>query len=120
MLPRRRDGSRRRLLRLGDDAAGDARRRGARRSGCHRVNDDGGAPVAEYGVIIAAERDIRRDDGGVRGSIRTYDQREIGDVAGWRPAVAHVHAEMRPSRFEVRRLTLGHLVDVQRMVTRWK
>jgi hypothetical protein len=116
MRPWRRDGSRQSLLRFGDDAAGDAGRRGARCTSCDGVNDDGGASVAENRVIVAAECDIRCNHGGVRGSIGTYDQREIWDVAGRRPAVAHVHAEMRPGRFEVRRFALGYLVNVQRMI----
>jgi len=104
--------------RLGDDSAGDPRRRGAAGFGSDSVDDHRGTAVAEDGVAVVAERDVRSNDGRVSGAVGADDQREVRDVACGKAAggvivVAAVGIEMRTGGLEVRAFALGELVDVE-------
>ncbi len=74
--------SRTSLLRLGDDAAGDARRGGAAGAARNRVNDDGGAAIAEDRMFIRAESHIRGGGAGMGRAVCGHNQGEVWDVAG--------------------------------------
>ena len=108
---------------LADHGAGDARRRGAAGSGGgHGVNNHCGASIAENGVSIVAERDVRSDDGGVSSAIGPDDQRKVGNVAcrktaGVIMAGAAVGIEVWASGLEVGPFAFGELVDVERVFT---
>jgi len=86
------------------------------------VNDDGGAAVGEDGIFVGAESDIGSDSGGVSCAIRGDNESEVGDVTR-----GHAHgfvgvaaSEMRTGGFEIGRLALGNLMDVDGMFTRRK
>jgi hypothetical protein len=55
---------------FGDDAAGNARRRATAGTTGDGVDHDGGAAVAEDGMLIGAERDVWRDGADMRGHRR--------------------------------------------------
>ena len=67
---------------LGDDGAGDARRRGAGRFAGDGMNHHGGAAVAENGVAIGAQSYIGSYNGGVSGAVGADDEREIWNITG--------------------------------------
>ena len=101
-----------------DDGAGDTRRRGAAGLGGYGVDNHRGAAVAEDGVGVVAERDMRSDDRGVSGAVGTDDQRKVGDVARGKTASvivagAAVGIEVRTGRLEVGPFAFGELVDVE-------
>ena len=101
----------------GDDATGDARRRATAGGTRDGVDDDGGAAVAEDGMLIGAEGDIRRDRADVSGSVGPNNQREIRDIAGGMTAMGVLSTlEMGARRFEVGRLTNAMLVDMNGML----
>ena len=103
--------------RLGDDGAGDARRRGAAGFGGHGVDHHRSATVAEDGVAVGAKRDVRGDDGCVSGAVRADDQREVGNVTRREAAgviVARaVRIEVGSGGFKVGPVALCELMDVQ-------
>jgi hypothetical protein len=112
-------------LRLGDDRAGDTRRRRAAGFGRYRVNDHGGAAVAEYGVAVGTERHVGSDDRGVGGAVSADDQRKVGDITGGEAAagvivIGAIRIEMRAGRLEVGSFALGELMDMQRVLARRK
>jgi hypothetical protein len=101
-----------------DDGAGDTRRGGAAGLGGYSVNHHGGATVAENGVGVVTERDMRSDDSGVSGAVGGDDQRKVGNVARREAArvfmaSATIGIEMRTGGLEVGSFAFCNLVDVQ-------
>ena len=63
------------------------------------MDDHGGPAIAEDGMIVGAERDVRGDDGGMCRAVSRHDQRKIRDVACRKPGV---FAVLCAARVEVR------------------
>src|SRR6202048_40354 len=109
------------LFGLADYTASDARRSGAGSFTCHCVNHDGGAAIAENGMLVSAHGDIGRHDHRVAGSVGADDERKGRNVSGWAPRGVRMSGsagKVRASRLEVRGLALGVLMDVQGVFTR--
>ena len=90
-----------RLLRFGNDAAGDPGRRGATGLAGNIVDYQRSATSAKNGMIIRAERDIGSHRGYVRGAIRGDDQRKIGNISRRRHS-GHGVIVVMPASIEVR------------------
>ena len=85
------------------------------------MNDNSGAPITEDGVVVAAESDVGGHNRGVRGTVRSDDQGEIGNVAGGQAAMVGVSGtEVRPCGFEIGRFALCDLMNVEGMLAWWK
>src|ERR1700730_2577167 len=109
------------LFGLADYTASDARRSGAGSSICHCVDHDGGAAVAENGMLVSAHGDIGRNDRRVAGSVSADDERKVRNVSSRQTRVVSMSGsagKVRASRLEVRGLALGVLMDVQGVFTR--
>jgi hypothetical protein len=85
------------------------------------VNDESSSTIAEDGMVIRADSDIRRDGADVSRAVRTDDQGKIWNVPGGMAAVGMAGCvEMRASGFEVGRLAFSELVNVNGMLARRK
>ena len=106
---------------LGDDGASDARRRRARCFAGDGMNHHGGSAVAENGVVVSPESDVRSHNRGVSGAVGAHDQREIGNITGGQRAVfvpGAIGIEVRTGGLEVGTIAFGELVDVKRVFAR--
>src|SRR5260370_6152406 len=113
-----RNGAGRKLFGLGDDAAGDARGSTAAGAAGYGVNDNRGPAIAEDGVSIRAESYIGSDGARVGCAVRSNDQSKVRDIASGHSLVGVSAAKMRSGGLEVGRLTLGHLMNVEGVLTR--
>jgi len=77
------------------------------------VDDDGGATIAEDGVVVRAEGNVGSDGAGVSSAVRANDQGKVGNVAGGMDTVSMPGSiEVRTRGFEVGRFAKGVLVNV--------
>src|SRR5882762_105071 len=114
-----RNGVGRELFRLGDDAAGDTRRGAGAGTACDGVNNNRGSAITENGVFVGAESYIRRNGGCMGGSIRRNDQRKVRYIARRHSFMAVAPAaKMRTRGFEVGRLALRDLMNVNGVLDR--
>jgi hypothetical protein len=103
---------------FGDDRAGYAGWGAGGNFLGYRVNDQGGAAVGEDRVALGAERDARRDDGDVRGSVGAHCQNKIRNISGRHAHVIVFAArcvEVRSRGLEIRRIAFREFVDVHEM-----
>src|SRR5260370_42536695 len=70
------------LLRLGDNATGDAQRSTGAGPSRNGVNDNRGPSIAEDRVFVRAESDIRCDGADVGGAVCGDDQCKVRDIPG--------------------------------------
>src|SRR5262245_28809711 len=92
------------LLGLGDNSAGNPRRRSAVGRTAHRVNYERCPTVAEDRMIVAAERYVRRHHRNMCGSLRADYQFEIRDIARGSAAMivsARGSRKVRSGRLEI-------------------
>jgi hypothetical protein len=84
------------------------------------MNDDGGAAVAEDGVVVGAEGEIGCDSADVGRAIGRHHEQEIGNVPCRVAAMDMVVGiEMATGRLEVGRVALGIFVDVDGVLS-WR
>ena len=104
-----------------DDTAGDAGRSVGAGATSNSVYHDGGAAIAEHGMVIVAECDVWSYDRHVGGAGGVNYQRKIRDVAGWGRLVivlSSARIEVWAGGFEVRRIALCDLMYVNGMLAR--
>src|SRR5260370_2282232 len=108
------------LLRLGDNATGDAQRSTGAGPSRNGVNDNRGPSIAEDRVFVRAESDIRRDGADVGGAVCADNQCKVRDIPGWHTFMGVSPTKVRTGGLEVRRLAFRNLVNVEGVLTRGK
>jgi len=88
------------------------------------VNDNRGSTIAEDGVFVRAESHVGRDRAGMSRAVGPDDQSKVRNIARGK---TFMHAfmrmastKMRASGFEIRRLALRELMNVNGMLARRK